>query len=108
MRCYCRILPISPGLLPDDLAEAYQNVVLMHATGQYFSRNGIQIGEAWKKIHRIYENFGPSSEWQRADQTDVIGFTPGEHQLYPDSIVFLTAPTTVYWHPSASIFSNQN
>ena len=86
--------------VPDDLAEAYQKVVLVHATGQYFSRNGTQIGEVWKKVHRIYEKFGLPSEWQRADQADVIGFTPGEHQLYPDSTVFLTAPTSVYWHPS--------
>ncbi len=86
--------------IPEDLEEAYQKVVLMHATGQYFSRNGAQMGDVWKKVHRIYEKFGLPSEWQRADQADVIGFTPGEHQLYPDSAVFLTAPTPVYWHPS--------
>ncbi|MCH2203668.1 MAG: M24 family metallopeptidase [Fuerstiella sp.] len=88
------------GSIPDDLAQAYQKVVLMHATGQYFSRNGAQLGEVWKKVHRIYEKFGLPSEWQRADQADVIGFTPGEHQLYPDSTVFLTAPAAVYWHPT--------
>ena len=30
----------------------------------------------------------------------MIGFTPGEHQLYPGSTVFLAAPTAVYWHPT--------
>lgn len=88
------------GDVPDELAEAYQKVVLIHATGQYFSRNGTQLGEVWKKVHRIYEKFGLPSEWQRADQADVIGFTPGEHQLYPDSPLFLTAPTAMHWHPS--------
>ncbi len=86
--------------VPDDLADAYQKVVLMHAAGQCFSRNGAQLGDVWKKVRRIYEKFGLPSEWQRADQADVIGFTPGEHQLYPDSTVFLTAPAAVYWHPT--------
>lgn len=88
------------GKIPQDLAEAYQRVVLIHATGQYFSRNGAQLGDVWKKVHRIYEKFGLPSEWQRADQADVIGFTAGEHQLYPDSPVFLAAPTAIHWHPS--------
>ncbi|MEO2034451.1 MAG: M24 family metallopeptidase [Planctomycetaceae bacterium] len=86
--------------IPNHLADAYQKVVLMHATGQYFSRNGTQLGEVWKKVHRIYEKFGRPSEWQRADQADVIGFTSSEHQLYPDSTVTLAAPTAVYWHPT--------
>ncbi len=94
----CRTVCIDT--VPEDLADAYQKVVLMHATGQYFSRNGAQLGEVWSKVHRIYEKFGLPSEWQRADQADVIGFTPVEHQLFPESSLFLTAPTAMYWHPS--------
>ncbi|MCH2213385.1 MAG: M24 family metallopeptidase [Fuerstiella sp.] len=88
------------GSIPDDLAQAYQKVLLIHATGQYFSRNGSQLGEVWKKVHRIYEKFGLPCEWQRADQADLIGFTPGEHQLYPESPVVLASPSAVYWHPT--------
>ena len=86
--------------IPDELADAYGKLVLVHATGQFFSRNGTQLGDVWSKIHRIYEKFGLASEWQKSDQADVIGFTTNDHQVYPDSPVFLTAPTAVYWHPS--------
>jgi len=86
--------------VPDDLADAYSKLVLMHATGQFFSRNGTQLGDVWSKVHRIYEKFGLASEWQKSDQADIIGFTTSEHQVLPESPVFLTAPTAVYWHPS--------
>ena len=87
--------------IPADLEDAYQKVVLIHAAGQCFSRSGAQLGEVWNKVRRIYEKFGLPSEWHRADQADVIGFSPGEHQLYPDSGVTLAAPVAVYWHPTA-------
>ncbi len=88
------------GSVPEELAAAWNNVVLMHATGQFFSRSGSELGDVWKKVHRIYEKFGLDSEWQKSDQADVIGFTPNECQMVPESTVPLQAPTAVYWHPS--------
>ena len=86
--------------VPEELIDTFGKVVLMHATGQFFSRDGEKLGDIWKKVHRIYEKVGLASEWQRADQADVIGFTAGEHQVCPESTVELKAPTAVYWHPS--------
>jgi len=86
--------------VPPDLAEAHEKAVLMHATGQFFSRNGSVLADVWKKVHRIYEKFGLPGEWQLADQAALVGFLSSEQQVLPDSPYVLEAPTAVYWHPS--------
>jgi len=85
--------------VPDELWAAHQKVVLMHATGMYFSRTGQKLNEVWPKVRRIYEKFGLPTEWQLADQAEVIGYRAMEHQLTPDSEYELNAPTAMFWHP---------
>ena len=50
-------------------------------------------------MRRIYEKFGLPTEWQLADQAEVIGYRAMEHQLTPDSEYELNAPTAMFWHP---------
>ena len=85
---------------PEELTAAWKKVVLMHATGQFFSRNGSVVSDVWGKVHRIYEKFGLSREWQQADQADVVGFSPSEQQVTPECSFVLQAPTAIFWHPS--------
>ena len=86
--------------IPDELRVAHQKTVLMHATGMFFSKDGLDSGTLWKKVHRIYEKFGLPNEWKLADQAEVVGYKLKEWSLVsePDSI--LTAPIPVFWHPS--------
>lgn len=71
----------------------------MHATGIYFSRTGQALQNVWSKVRRIYDKFGMPTEWQLADQAEIIGYRAMEHQLTPDSEYVLQAPTAVHWHP---------
>ena len=88
--------------VPEELWAAHQKAVLMHATGMYFSRTGRQLKEIWPKVRRIYDKFGMSTEWQLADQAEIIGYRAMEHQLTPDSEYELQAPAAMYWHPGVN------
>jgi Xaa-Pro dipeptidase len=85
--------------VPEELWEAHKKAVLMHATGMYFSRTGQRLKDVWPKVRRIYDKFGMPTEWQLADQAEIIGYRAMEHQLTPDSEYELQAPTAMYWHP---------
>ncbi|MDG1897465.1 MAG: M24 family metallopeptidase [Fuerstiella sp.] len=86
--------------VPEDLWKVFQRVLLVHATGVFFSRHGQTLGDVWTKVHRIYEKFGMGNEWQLSDQADVIGYSLSECQLTPDSDYRLQAPAAVFWHSS--------
>ena len=88
--------------VPEELWVAHQKAVLIHATGMYFSRTGQQLKEIWPKVRRIYDKFGMPTEWQLADQAEIIGYRAMEHQLTPDSEYELQAPTAMYWHPGVN------
>jgi len=88
--------------VPEELWAAHQKAVLMHASGMYFSRTGRQLKEIWPKVRRIYDKFGMSTEWQLADQAEIIGYRAMEHQLTPDSEYELQAPAAMYWHPGVN------
>ncbi len=88
--------------LPQVLWNAYQKTLLIHGTAMYFSRHGEQLKTVWPRVRRIYEKFGMASEWQLADQADVIGYRCSEIQLTPDSDFTLESPVAVFWHPSAA------
>ncbi len=85
--------------VPEELWEAHKKAVLIHATGMYFSRTGQKLKDVWPKVRRIYDKFGMPTEWQLADQAEIIGYRAMEHQLTPDSEYELQAPTAMYWHP---------
>jgi len=85
--------------IPDELWSAHQKAVMVHATGMYFSRTGQQLKDIWPKVRRIYDKFGLPTEWQLADQAEIIGYRAMEHQLTPDSEYELQAPTAMHWHP---------
>ena len=85
--------------VPEELWEAHKKAVLMHATGMYFSRTGCKLKDVWPKVRRIYDKFGMPTEWQLADQAEIIGYRAMEHQLTPDSEYELQAPSAMYWHP---------
>ncbi|MEZ6060271.1 MAG: M24 family metallopeptidase [Planctomycetaceae bacterium] len=88
------------GDVPEEIWDAHQKAVLMLATGLFFSRAGRTLDEVWQKVRRIYEKFGLPSEWQKADQAELVGFSLCEQQLLPGSTYEIPAAVAMHWHPS--------
>ncbi|MFM7055656.1 MAG: M24 family metallopeptidase [Planctomycetota bacterium] len=88
------------GDAPRELAAAHQKAALVHATGLHFTRPGETVAAVWTRVRRIYEKFGMPSEWLLADQADLLGYRPSEHQFVPASDLLLQPGMLVFWHPS--------
>ena len=86
--------------VPDELVQAYQKALMIHATGLFFSRDQEELSTVWSKVHRIYEKFGMENEWQLADQGSIIGYDPIENQIGPQAKETIVGPSAVFWHPS--------
>ena len=89
------------GEIPDNLKEAHRRLVLMHATGLFFSRHDVRFSELWPKVHRIYEKFGLPHEWRMAEQADLIEYETRSASLVRDEDYHISGPTALHWHPSA-------
>jgi Xaa-Pro aminopeptidase len=85
---------------PQELATAHQKAALVHATGLHFTRAGETPAAVWNRVRRIYQKFGIPSEWLLADQADLLGYRPSEHQFLPNSELLLQPGMVVFWHPS--------
>lgn len=91
---------VSLDPIPRELEVAHRKAMLLHATGMFFSRDGNSLKEIWPRVKRIYEKFGVPHEWHLADQAAIVGYSPREVQLTPDSDFRLAAPMAMHWHPS--------
>ncbi len=87
------------GPPPDELREANFHALLAQATGVYFSKPEWEFGEVWNRVQRIYEKFGRTDEWQKADQAEVTGYEAVEMPVVPDSPFRLKEHTALFWHP---------
>lgn len=98
--CCAATRTIVLGSPPVEVVAAFQQAVLIAATGAFFSQAGSTFGDAWLKVRRIYEKLGIADEWLLADQAHVIGYEPCEHTLVPGSEFLLRPRVAVHWHPS--------
>ncbi len=85
---------------PADLLKAFEPAALISAAGIYFSQPDWELFEVWNRVHRLYEKTGAGSEWQLADQADIIEYEFGAIPVVPSSEYRLSAGTPLYWHPS--------
>ena len=88
------------GSPPSDVVMAFQQAVMLQATGMFFSQSGSPLSTVWQKVRRIYDKQGVGEEWQAADQADVVGYLASEVQLFPASEFSLLPRMAVHWHPS--------
>ena len=88
------------GTAPPDLLKAFESAVLISAAGIYFSQPDWELFEVWNRVHRLYEKTGAGSEWQLADQADIVEYEFGAIPVVPSSEYRLSAGTPIYWHPS--------
>ena len=66
----------------------------------FFSQPEWELFEVWNRVKRLYEKTGAVSEWQQADQADVVEYELGSVPLMPSSQFRLTAGVPIFWHPS--------
>lgn len=83
-----------------DVAAAYEQAVMVAASGIYFSQVGMPVSSIWDKIRRIYEKTGTIDEWQKHEQAEVIGYNVREKSLLPHSQDVLAPLTPIHWHPA--------
>ncbi len=83
-----------------SVRTAHLACLLVQATGMFFSQAGWELHETWSRIQRIYEKFGYSEEWMRADQGSVLGYELCEAPVAPKSPFKLGTGMPVLWHPS--------
>ncbi len=91
---------VSIGEPPNDLLAAFEQAALIAATGMFFSQPEWELFEVWNRVRRIYEKTGAASEWQRADQADVVEYEFGSVPLMPNSEFRLSPGVPIFWHPS--------
>ncbi|MAT15032.1 MAG: hypothetical protein CMJ46_07155 [Planctomyces sp.] len=91
---------VSFGALPRSVRDAHFRVMLVQATGMYFSQPDWEMYEIWNRIQRIYEKFGHPLEWRRAEQASVLGYKSSEVPLVPNSQFRLEKNMALHWHPS--------
>ena len=91
---------VSIGTPPADLLAAFEPAALIAATGIFFSQPDWELFEVWNRVRRLYEKTGSASEWQQADQADIVEYEFGSVPLMPNSEFRLTPGIPLFWHPS--------
>jgi len=85
----------------DSEARAHHILAAMvDATCIYFSRPGEQVSEVFRRTRRIYEKFNAPHEWTLDYQGALVGYSPREVMLTPDSNLALQPHMAICWNPS--------
>jgi Xaa-Pro dipeptidase len=85
----------------DSVFREHQALATMvDASCIFFSRPGEVISEVFRRAKRIYEKFGHPHEWTLDYQGNVVGYSPREIVLRPDSNLSLESNMALAWSPS--------
>ncbi|WP_250846733.1 M24 family metallopeptidase [Aquisphaera insulae] len=86
---------------PDADFSRDQNLATMvGATYIFFSRPGQTVADAFRRGKRIFEKFNAPHEWMLDYQGVVLGYSPREMILTPDSEAILEPNMALCWSPS--------
>lgn len=91
---------VSFGPPEDDFRANHTLAAMVDATCIFFSRPGEPIAEVFRRARRIYEKFNAPHEWTLDYQGVLIGYSPREALLTPDSPITLEPNMAVCWNPS--------
>jgi Xaa-Pro dipeptidase len=91
---------VSFGRVDKEFREHHSLTTMVDATCIFFSRPGEAISEVFRRSKRIYEKFGHPHEWTLDYQGNLIGYTPHEVLLRPDSDLVLQPNMALAWSPS--------
>ena len=91
---------VSFGPPAADFRENHTLAAMVDATCIYFSRPGEPVSEVFRRARRIYEKFHAPHEWTLDYQGVLIGYSPREALLTPDSTIRLEPNMALSWNPS--------
>jgi Xaa-Pro dipeptidase len=91
-----------------DFRREQAVATMVDATCIFFSRPGEVISEVFRRAKRIYEKFGHPHEWTLDYQGSVVGYSPRELVLRPDSDLVLESDMALSWSPSVGAARTQD
>jgi len=91
---------VSFGPVDDTFRECQTVASMVDATYIFFSRPGEPISEVFRRSRRIFEKFNHPHEWTLDYQGYLVGYSPRELPLLPESTVALPEGAAIRWSPS--------
>jgi Xaa-Pro aminopeptidase len=91
---------VSFGPVDREHKAHHSLATMVDATCIFFSRPGEVVSEVFRRARRIYEKFDHPHEWTLDYQGDIVGYSPREVLLRPDSNLVLETNTALAWSPS--------
>jgi len=91
---------VSFGPVDEELRARLGVAAMVDATCIYFSRPGERVAGIFRRARRIFEKCGYPHEWTLDYLGFIVGYTPREALLRPDSPLVLTNGMAVHWCPS--------
>jgi len=88
------------GAVDAEFQQHHSLATMVDATCIFFSRPGEVISEVFRRAKRIYEKFHHPHEWTLDYQGSLIGYSPREVLLRPDSGLILDSNMALSWSPS--------
>jgi Xaa-Pro dipeptidase len=91
---------VSFGNVDDYFRSCHTLASMIDATCIFFSRPREPISEIFRRARRIFEKFDHPHEWTLDYQGAIVGYSPRETLLLPDSSTPLQTGTALRWSPS--------
>ncbi len=91
---------VSFGPVEPEFRSHHTLAAMVDATCIFFSRPGETIAEVFRRAKRIYEKFNAPHEWTLDYQGAMIGYSPREALLTPESPIVLQPDMAIRWNPS--------
>ena len=91
---------VSFGPVDREHKAHHSLATMVDATCIFFSRPGEAVSEVFRRAKRIYEKFDHPHEWTLDYQGNVVGYSPREVLLRPDSTLALEPDMALAWSPS--------
>ncbi|MGC8638853.1 MAG: M24 family metallopeptidase [Isosphaeraceae bacterium] len=93
---------VSFGAVDAAFFRNHTLAAMVDATCIFFSRPGETIAEVFRRAKRIYEKFNAPHEWTLDYQGMLVGYSPRELVLTPDSNLIIQPNMAFCWNPSVS------
>jgi len=91
---------IAFGEVDDAFRAEFALAAMVDATCIFFSRPGQVVSEVFRRAKRIYEKFNHPQEWLLDYQGNLVGYSPREAVLRPESGLVLDSDVAMAWSPS--------
>jgi Xaa-Pro aminopeptidase len=100
--CAALTRSVAFGPVAPEVRARHSLAAMVDATCIYFSRPGEVVAEVFRRARRIYAKFGHPHEWTLDYQGSVVGYSPREEALLPDSTLVLATDMALCWNPSVA------